>query len=377
MKVLHVVSPGIDGGESIVGACWSAIMLANSMVGSPYIDHLGIATKLSSYELLDPRIDVHEIEVKPSRINKDIIVESLKIYETHKYDVMHIHVHSLSVIKWIDLLLPETVNIVYTLHTPTMLGRSSVEYGPHGLSLSKKKNVIIAAPSDYMQRVWSEFCGGVIPPEEQSNLVTVYNGTNYDKVDIVPYENREDYVVVCCRVDPMKRILETLRALAEYQIPTVYIGDFWTTSKSDYYSDEVKSIIESTDTIKWIPRLSNKEVKDYIRKSKALVTLSNQESFGLTTAEAISVGTPVLYSTGGAVEEVMEDGVTGIKVEFPYRSTWKTRNKLVNESYLKLTSTNWNPNDLVSFYESHYTIDLMVRNYIDQYSKLMEVCENE
>ena len=370
MKVLHVISPSLDDGVEIVGACWSAIMLCNEMANSTEVE-VGLATKLSGYSMIDDRINIHEIEVKKSRINKDIITEALKVYSEYNYDVMHVHVHSLSVIKWMQVLVPDEVNVVYTLHTPTMLGRSSLEYGPYGKLISNKSNFLISAPSNHMQNIWKEFIGE--KDMEIRNLVTVYNGTNYDKLPILKPHDREGYVVVCCRVDPMKRVLETLRELNRHNIKTIFIGDFWTTSKSNWYSDEVRSILDSSDCIEWKPRLSNKEVKDVMRRAKCLVTLSDQESFGLTTAEAISVGTPVIYSTGGAVEEVMENGVTGLKLLFPYRSAWTTRGKILATAVNKILSGEkvFDPDKLVSFYESHYTIKRMSDNYIIQYHRLI------
>lgn len=377
MKVLHVISPSIAGSIESVGASWSAIMLCNEMVHDSRVTKLGIATKLDDYSKVDKNIEVHEIEVKPRRINKDIVEEAIKVYDEHGYEVMHVHVHSLSVIKWLAKLIPDYMKVVFTLHTPTMLGRSSVEYGEYGYRITNKDNFQIVAPSNYMKTIWCKFIGEKLELSEMTNVSTVYNGTTSEKLETVPQSEREDYFFVCCRIDAMKRVLETLRALDKLGQKTIFVGNSWRNKdkdKVDLYADQVVELIEKSKYIIWIKKASNTLVKEYMRYAKALVTFSNQESFGLTASESLSVGTPIVYCEGGALEEVLSVGKTGIKIKFPYRSTWNTREKLVKVALDDISSGKftYNPMELVKLYEDNYTINKMSNGYLDCYKKLVK-----
>jgi len=69
-------------------------------------------------------------------------------------------------------------------------------------------------------------------------------------------------------------------------------------------------------SVRFLGRLTNEEVEGLYRGARFLVVPSVwYETFGLVAAEAMSHGVPVIASKIGALEEVVDDGVTGLLFE--------------------------------------------------------------
>jgi glycosyltransferase involved in cell wall biosynthesis len=60
----------------------------------------------------------------------------------------------------------------------------------------------------------------------------------------------------------------------------------------------------SADGVRWLGELDDSELARQLRGARALVYPSLYEGFGIPVLEAMSAGTPVVTSRGGATEEV-------------------------------------------------------------------------
>lgn len=67
-------------------------------------------------------------------------------------------------------------------------------------------------------------------------------------------------------------------------------------------------------TVKFVGRISDRELEKLVQSSEAFL-FPNEEDFGITAAEALAAGTPIIaYKKGGALD-IVEDGETGIFFE--------------------------------------------------------------
>ena len=84
------------------------------------------------------------------------------------------------------------------------------------------------------------------------------------------------------------------------------------------------------------------------------------EPFGLVMIESIACGTPVIAFPGGAVEEIIEDGVSG-----------KICNS-VEEAAEVLRHTVFDPWEVRACAETRFSADAMARQYVSLYSSLLK-----
>ena len=77
--------------------------------------------------------------------------------------------------------------------------------------------------------------------------------------------------------------------------------------------EEVRSAAARDSRIRYLGRISQKEVLDLLGGATALIFPSEwYETFGRVAAEAFARGTPVVAARIGAVAEIVEDGRTGV-----------------------------------------------------------------
>lgn len=115
------------------------------------------------------------------------------------------------------------------------------------------------------------------------------------------------YVAYVGRFSPEKGI-DTLLAAAHWtRLPVRLAGD---------YSEMLNLVKMAPQNAQFIGQLNRGQLVGFYRNARFLVVPSLCfETFGLTAAEAMSHGLPVIASRIGGLPEIVEDGVTGILFE--------------------------------------------------------------
>ena len=94
----------------------------------------------------------------------------------------------------------------------------------------------------------------------------------------------------------------------------------------DYYDRCILSLLEDPYA-EFIGEIAEHEKTEFLGNARALLfPIDWPEPFGLVMIEAMACGTPVIAFRGGAVEEVIEDGVTGFVVSSIEEATEAVRN---------------------------------------------------
>jgi glycosyltransferase involved in cell wall biosynthesis len=150
----------------------------------------------------------------------------------------------------------------------------------------------------------------------------VQSGFPSDKIHIKPnFVGRDpverprpgDYALFVGRLSPEKGVLTLLEAWQRlsFAVPLVIAGDGPLRQRL-----ETEVATKGLERVRFAGQLGRDEVYDAMKKAAFLVVPSIwHEPFGLIVAEAFACGTPVLAATVGAIQEMVDDQITG--VHFP------------------------------------------------------------
>ncbi len=141
-------------------------------------------------------------------------------------------------------------------------------------------------------------------------LSVVYNG-----IDVDHFQFRSapgDYLVFLGRISPEKRpdrAIELARDVGMRLVMAAKVDP----SDREYYDHAIAPLIEAhPDIIEYIGEVDERGKDALLGGAYAyLFPIDWPEPFGLTMAESLATGTPVVAFRAGSVDEVLEDGVTG------------------------------------------------------------------
>lgn len=336
MKILSVLNPTLDD-YKISGAALFGINLGeylNNNYGGVQVDYIASGS-IADFVGTEPVL--YWPKVRKSRAVSDTIAYAVNVFRENNYDVMHIHLHQMSVLASICKLIPKDIPVVYTQHSSTILGRFSLGYRDSARELSQcnDRKIKIVCPSMSMVDIWEEY----IEDSNHPNVVMIRNGIKDVHTGL---SNRNDTYISCGRIDPNKGMLEVAKLCVSCNRKVILIGSLGMGSMkiSDdakkYYDDFVYICEKNKDIITWYEYLSNEKIRELMSMSKAYISMSKKESFGLTVAEAMSTGLPVLFYEEDAIAE-LNDSTTAVMIPKSDLSRKSEPKRLaIYEKYLKL-----------------------------------------
>lgn len=115
----------------------------------------------------------------------------------------------------------------------------------------------------------------------------------------------QKYFLVVSRLVPYKRIDLAIKACNQLKLPLVVIGTG---------SEEKKLKRLAGPTVKFTGYLTDQELVEYYRNAKAFI-MPQEEDFGLTAVEALSLRVPVISFKYSGAAEIVKDGKTGVLFE--------------------------------------------------------------
>ncbi|MBU0997981.1 glycosyltransferase [Patescibacteria group bacterium] len=119
---------------------------------------------------------------------------------------------------------------------------------------------------------------------------------------------KEDFYLAGGRLARPKRVDLAIKAANKLKLPLIVFGKGFAG-----YGKELEKI--AGKTIKFVGEVSEKEKIKLMSQAKAFIFPAEEEDFGITPVEVMSVGTPVIAFYSGGVKESVIEGKTGVFFE--------------------------------------------------------------
>ena len=119
-----------------------------------------------------------------------------------------------------------------------------------------------------------------------------------------------EYALFAGRLSPEKRVATILKAwsLLRNSVPLVIVGDG--TSRKELEREVARSNLKN---VTFKGALTHQETLEAMRNARVLIFSSEwYENFPMTIGEAFACGVPVICSRVGAMQEIVDDGRTGL-----------------------------------------------------------------
>lgn len=142
---------------------------------------------------------------------------------------------------------------------------------------------------------------------------TVYNAIEFSKYNLTENVGVDAPLMFLGRVEQIKGILTAIE-LALVTGNKLWVAGNIAHEHKLFYKEKVEPLIDG-EQIVYLGPLNDIQKNEYLGKSKGLLfPIEWDEPFGMVMVEAMACGTPVLAIKRGSVDEVVDEGITGIKV---------------------------------------------------------------
>jgi len=147
--------------------------------------------------------------------------------------------------------------------------------------------------------------------KELNYVSTVYNGIVIENFEFQEKPNvQEPYLAFLGRISPEKGMHHAIR-LAKETGQKLIIAAKIDKVDIEYYETQIKPQIDNKQIV-YIGEVGLQNKVELLKNARALIhAVTWPEPFGLTMAESMACGTPVLALNMGSIPEVIVDGITG------------------------------------------------------------------
>jgi glycosyltransferase involved in cell wall biosynthesis len=144
--------------------------------------------------------------------------------------------------------------------------------------------------------------------EPMPHMRTIHHGIDLDQYGLV--EKKQPYLAFLGRIAPIKGTHIAIQVAKRCGIPLKIAGEVQPVFR-DYFEREIKPHIDGKN-VEYIGEADLAAKNELLGNAMAMLfPIQWNEPFGLVLLESIACGTPVLAFSGGAVPEIVRNGVSG------------------------------------------------------------------
>lgn len=147
------------------------------------------------------------------------------------------------------------------------------------------------------------------------NWEVVYNAIEFDKYQLQKDCDRDAPLIFLGRIEKIKGCHTAIEVAKRTGNKLLIAGNISPLPEEQaYFKKYIEPLVDGV-RIKYIGSVNDAEKNEWLGKCKALLfPIEWNEPFGIVMIEAMACGTPVIAFNRGSVNEVVEDGITGFKV---------------------------------------------------------------
>ena len=195
--------------------------------------------------------------------------------------------------------------------------------------------------------------------ESMPRIRSIHHG-----IDLNAYaaqSRKREYLSFLGRIAPIKGTHIAIEVAKKCGIPLKIAGEVQPVFKP-YFDSEVKPHIDGK-FIEYVGEVDLQGKNDLLSNSLALLfPIQWNEPFGLVMIEAMACGTPVLALPGGAVEEVVRNGISGYVCRSPNEMVQRVR---------ELPGP-FTPANVRQYCQQYFSLDRMVAEYLALYQEVVD-----
>lgn len=144
---------------------------------------------------------------------------------------------------------------------------------------------------------------------------TVYNAIDFKNFTLKSEIPADAPLIFLGRIEKVKGC-HTAIAVAKATNHTLIIAGNISplADEQEYFKQQIEPHIDGKQVV-YVGQVNDSQKNEYLGRSKALLfTIEWNEPFGIVMIEAMACGTPVIAFNRGSVNEVVDEGITGVKV---------------------------------------------------------------
>ncbi len=238
------------------------------------------------------------------------------LFRIKKDDIVHVHFAQSYVNEVVALFSKLTDHpFVFHYHGDVLasgpLGRLLPFYKMHILKFSLQQASTIIYPSeDFKQRILKKF-----PFLEDKESFVMPNGIDLPKMDQTKHRASNKFLTAS-RLSKVKNIGAMLEAFVEARGKAPNI-ELYIAGEGDEEASLKKIVnrLQANSYIHFLGNLEQGELKKHYMNSSVFLVTAKRESFGMSIAEAMSYGLPVVAFNAPAVRELIRDNFNGLLID--------------------------------------------------------------